>query len=93
MVVMLLGHARTARATPPVRRLAVGTYYDIDGTILGEPLEMPVDRRQPDGLTLMAQLVVQRLRGAKAVGGGERFVDRGALSRRSASAGDKCRGR
>jgi hypothetical protein len=82
MVMVLLRLAEAGRTTEPVRRLAIGPSHDVDDAILCKSLEVAIDRRQADRLTAMAQLVVKRLGGAEAVGGGEHLIDRGALPRR-----------
>ena len=80
VMVMLVWFAGAGRATQAVRRLAVGTYDDVDRTVFRKALEVAVDGGESDLLVLPAQLVVQRLRGAEAVRGGESLIDRGTLA-------------
>src|SRR5690348_12576085 len=80
VVMVLLELPRCGRTTATVSRLTVGPYDDVDRAVLCEPAEVPVDGGESDRLAAAAQFVVQRLRGQKAVGGGERLVDRRTLS-------------
>jgi hypothetical protein len=86
MVMVLLRLARARRPTKAVRRLAVRPDNNVDDAAFGKPLEVAIDRRQTDRLTLVTQLVVQRLRRTEAISGREDPVDRGPLPGRPSGA-------
>src|SRR5690606_622192 len=62
-----------------VERLAVVGAQDVDLTCLRQRLQGAVDGGEPDGVTGLAQGLVQLLRAAEVVGALEEGADRGAL--------------